>query len=215
MDEYYMDRDPSSLTHYGVLGMKWGVRKDGMPQGYQGSGKGRGQKVKDVAKRIVSNPDYATEKKAMSDRRAVRKNARNQIREINRNENEAIRNRKRDEMKALNNRLAKARRRTEDESKIERKIAKKERYRSAKAVSSTGEKALSAGLSIAGGLAVSSIVGNAVTGAISGIGAGTGSPEMVLAGQIIGGGAGAVAGILATRGINEIALPAIVGEPRR
>lgn len=26
----------SELMHYGVLGMKWGVRKDGMPQGYQG-----------------------------------------------------------------------------------------------------------------------------------------------------------------------------------
>lgn len=31
----------NELTHYGVLGMKWGVRKDGMPQGWQGGKGGR------------------------------------------------------------------------------------------------------------------------------------------------------------------------------
>ena len=32
---------PEVLAHYGVLGMKWGVRKDGRPQGYQGPSDGK------------------------------------------------------------------------------------------------------------------------------------------------------------------------------
>lgn len=33
--------EDNTLAHYGVLGMRWGVRKDGRPQGWQGSGNGR------------------------------------------------------------------------------------------------------------------------------------------------------------------------------
>lgn len=39
-----IDDDKVALEHYGVMGMKWGVRKDGKPQGYQYGKEGKSKK---------------------------------------------------------------------------------------------------------------------------------------------------------------------------
>lgn len=82
--DYHKPELEDAVIHYGIKGMHWGVRKDGMPQGYQGSGRGRkkktmGSKVRAAKKQRVGK------NKSSQGQKDIRTVTNKDIEELNRN----------------------------------------------------------------------------------------------------------------------------------
>ena len=88
---FYNDAD-SYLAHYGVLGMKWGVRKDGKPRGFQygKAAKKSYSKIKQryntKSKRVQANRNRSQLSEKDLDRRIKRLRKEKELRELTESE---------------------------------------------------------------------------------------------------------------------------------
>ena len=85
--EYSKPELEDAVIHYGIKGMHWGIRKDGKPQGYQGSGKGRGgKKVKSTGSKVrAAKKQQIGKNKSSQGQKDIRKVTNKDIEDLNRN----------------------------------------------------------------------------------------------------------------------------------